>query len=62
MKGLCEDWASAVDGIEHTSDLQKATLSVFFSVTTHFTGVLVLSRVNGSFRSTLPPFPMAVFL
>ena len=30
MKGLCEDWASAVDGIELTSDLQKATLSVFF--------------------------------
>ena len=32
MKGLCVDWASAVDGIEHTSGVKKATLSVFFGM------------------------------
>ena len=32
MRGLCVDWASAVDGIEHTYDVQKATLSVLFGM------------------------------
>ena len=32
MRSLCVDWASAVDGIEHTSDVKKATLSVFFGM------------------------------
>ena len=32
MRGLCVDWASAVNGIEHTSDVQKATLSVLFGM------------------------------
>ena len=32
MKGLCVDWASAVDGIEHTYDVQKATLAVLFGM------------------------------
>ena len=30
MKRLCADWASAVDGIEHTYDIQKAALTVLF--------------------------------
>ena len=32
MKSLCADWASAVDIIEHTSDVQKATLAVLFGM------------------------------
>ena len=32
MKSLCVDWASAVDGIEHTFDVQKATLAVLFGM------------------------------
>jgi hypothetical protein len=32
MKNLCVDWASAVDGIEHTFDVQKATLAVLFGM------------------------------
>ena len=32
MKSLCVDWASAVDGIEHTCDVQKATLAVLFGM------------------------------
>jgi hypothetical protein len=30
MKRLCVDWASAIDGIEHTYDIQKAALAVLF--------------------------------
>ena len=32
MRSLCVDWASAVDGIEHTFDVQKATLAVLFGM------------------------------
>ena len=32
MAALCADWASAVDGIEHTLDVQKATLTVLFGM------------------------------
>ena len=32
MVALCTDWASAVDGIEHTYDVQKATLTVLFGM------------------------------
>ena len=32
MKGICVDWASAVDDIEHTSDVQKAALAVLFGM------------------------------
>ena len=32
MSRLCVDWASAVDGIEHTYDVQKATLAVLFGM------------------------------
>jgi len=32
MSRLCVDWASAVDGIEHTPDVQKATLAVLFGM------------------------------
>ena len=32
MKSLCADWASAVDGIENTHDVQKATLAVLFGM------------------------------
>ncbi|KAF9649519.1 hypothetical protein BDM02DRAFT_3128351 [Thelephora ganbajun] len=32
MNRLCVDWASAVDGIEHTYDVQKATLAVLFGM------------------------------
>ena len=32
MRSLCVDWASAVDGIEHTHDVQKATLAVLFGM------------------------------
>ena len=32
MKSLCADWASAVDGIEHTDDVQRATLTVLFGI------------------------------
>jgi len=30
MRSLCVDWALAVDGIEHTYDVEKATLAVLF--------------------------------
>jgi len=32
MGSLCVDWASAVDGIELTKDVQKAALTVFFGM------------------------------
>ena len=32
MEALCADWASAVDGIEHTYNVQKATLAVLFNM------------------------------
>jgi hypothetical protein len=32
MADLCTDWASAVDDIEHTYDVQKATLAVLFGM------------------------------
>jgi len=32
MRSLCVDWASAVDGVEHTYDVQKATLAVLFGM------------------------------
>jgi hypothetical protein len=32
MVALCTDWSSAVDGIEHTYDVQKATLAVLFGM------------------------------
>ena len=32
MKDLCVDWASAVDGINHTHDVQKASLAVLFDM------------------------------
>ena len=32
MRNLCVDWASAIDGIEHTFDVQKATLTVLFGM------------------------------
>ena len=32
MRSLCVDWASAVDGIEHTYDVQKAALAVLFGM------------------------------
>ena len=32
MKSFCTDWASAVDNIEHTSDVQKTALTVFFGM------------------------------
>ena len=32
MRRLCADWASAVDGIELTDDVQKATLAVLFGM------------------------------
>ena len=32
MRSLCADWASAVDDIEHTYDVQKATLAVLFGM------------------------------
>ena len=32
MRSFCVDWASAVDGIEHTYDVQKATLAVLFGM------------------------------
>ena len=32
MRSLSVDWASAVDGIEHTQDVQKATLTVLFGM------------------------------
>jgi len=32
MRSLCVDWASAVDGIEHTYDVQRATLAVLFGM------------------------------
>ena len=32
MKSLCVDWASAVDGIDHTDDVRKATLTVLFGM------------------------------
>ena len=32
MRSLCVDWASAVDGIEHTHDVQKAALAVLFGM------------------------------
>ena len=32
MRSLCVDWASAVDGIEHSHDVQKATLAVLFGM------------------------------
>jgi len=32
MRSLCVDWASAVDGIEHTNDVQKAALAVLFGM------------------------------
>ena len=32
MRDLCVDWASAVDAIEHTSDVQKAILVVLFGM------------------------------
>ena len=32
MRNLCVDWASAVDGIEHTPDVQEATLAVLFDM------------------------------
>ena len=32
MRSLCVDWASAVDGIEHSQDVQKATLTVLFGM------------------------------
>ena len=32
MRSLCVDWASAVDGVKHTQDVQKATLTVLFGM------------------------------
>ena len=32
MRKLCIDWASSVDGIEHTYDVQKAVLAVLFGM------------------------------
>ena len=32
MKNLCADWASTVDGIERTHDVQKVTLAVLFGM------------------------------
>jgi len=32
MRSLCVDWASTVDSIEHTSDVQKAVLAVLFGM------------------------------
>ena len=32
MKSLCADWASAVDNIEHTHDVQEVTLTVLFGM------------------------------
>ena len=32
MRSLCVDWASAVDGIEHTYDVQKAALTVLLGM------------------------------
>ena len=32
MRSLCVDWASTADGIEHTYDVQKATLAVLFGM------------------------------
>ena len=32
MRSLCVDWASAIDGIEHTVDVQKAALAVLFGM------------------------------
>ena len=32
MRSLCVDWASTVDAIEHTDDVQKATLTVLFGM------------------------------
>ena len=32
MRSLCTNWASAVDGIEHTHDVQKATLTVLLGM------------------------------
>ena len=32
MRSLCVDWASAVDGVEHTHDVQKAILAVLFGM------------------------------
>jgi hypothetical protein len=32
MKSLCADWASVVDGIEHTRDVQEATLAVLLGM------------------------------
>ena len=32
MRGLCVDWASAIDGIEHTPDVRKAALTVLFGM------------------------------
>ena len=32
MKSLCVDWGSAVDGIEHTDDVQEACLVVLFGM------------------------------
>jgi len=29
MRNLCADWASTVDGIEHTNDIQRVALTVF---------------------------------
>ena len=33
MRSLCVDWASAIDGIKHTYDVQNATLTVLFGMT-----------------------------
>ena len=32
MRSLCANWASAVDGIQHTEEVQKATLTVLFGM------------------------------
>ena len=32
MRRFCADWASVIDGIEHTYDVQKATLAVLFGM------------------------------
>ena len=48
MRSLCVDWASAVDGIEHTYDVQKATLAVLFGMidSPHWRPHIVLEKLK----------------
>ena len=58
MRRLCADWASAVDGIEFTDDVRKATLAVPFGMinSPHWRPHIVPER-NGNCWNTSRRFP-----